>query len=169
MIRLTLVDMKQLPQVLGLFKSAAERIDRMNVDHWQYWNNPPPDKVDWVIEGINKGEFYFILHSELERIGMLRIMDEDLLYWGVQAERAKYIHSLVIEEQFNGFGLGKIVLNEIERWAEIERCSYLRLDADISNSNLCRYYSNLGFKESGVIKLQNGIYQLFEKEITSNR
>ena len=49
-----------IDEVLNLFKSAAEKIAKKNIDHWQYWKNPPIEKVNWVEEGILNNEFFFI-------------------------------------------------------------------------------------------------------------
>ena len=39
------ITLKDLNTVLSLFKEAAEKIHKMKVDHWQYWKNPPKEKV----------------------------------------------------------------------------------------------------------------------------
>ena len=50
------IEIKDLPQVLTLFKQTAEKINAMQVDHWQYWKQPPREKVQWVEEGISNKE-----------------------------------------------------------------------------------------------------------------
>lgn len=56
----------------------------MQIDHWQYWKNPPQEKVSWVEEGIKNREFFFIDDRDKNSIGMVRMLNEDLLYWGKQ-------------------------------------------------------------------------------------
>jgi len=152
-------------RVLDLFKEAAEKINKMNIDHWQYWKNPPIEKIKWVEEGIQNKEFFFIELLNGENLGMVRILNEDLLYWGKQNEKAKYIHSLVIKEKFNGQGIGSMVIQKVEHLAKAENCTYLRLDADSKNPKLPAYYENLGFKKVGTQKLPLSVYTLFEKEL----
>ena len=151
--------------VLTLFKEAAEKISKKNIDHWQYWKNPPKEKIAWVEEGIQNNEFFFITNKSEDLIGMVRILDEDKLYWGAQKEKSKYIHSLVIREKFNGKGLGREILQEIETKAKTDDCKYLRLDADAKNPKLCSYYENLGFKKVGSKELPLSTYQLYQKEL----
>ena len=151
--------------VLGLFKETAEKISKMNIDHWQYWKNPPAEKVKWVEDGIRNQEFFFINGSNGENIGMVRILKEDLLYWGAQDEKAKYIHSLVVKEAYNGKGVWTEVLLEIEKTARKEKCKYLRLDADSKNPKLCNYYEKIGFKKVGFKELPLSIYNLYEKKL----
>lgn len=166
-MNITLVQIKisEKNKVLNLFKEAAEKISKKNIDHWQYWKNPPLEKIKWVEEGIFNDEFYFIKNSNGQTIGMVRVLEEDLLYWGQKIEMAKYIHSLVVIEEFEGKGIGKIILQNIENDAKKNGYKYLRLDADSKNPKLCSYYEKQGFKKTGTKVLPLSTYNLYQKEI----
>ena len=159
------IQIQDLNLVLELFKTAAEKIAKKNVDHWQYWKNPPEEKIRWVKNGIENDEFYFINDLNNYNIGMVRILSEDELYWGKQNIKAKYVHSLVIKEEFNGKGIGKIVLDEVEKNAKENGCVYLRLDAVAKNTKLCEYYENLGFIKVGIKEMPQSINNLYQKKI----
>ncbi len=159
------VENKDKGKVLQHFKNAAEKISKMNIDHWQYWINPPSEKVKWVEEGIQNNEFFFIQAFNGENLGMVRIMDEDFLYWGKQKEKAKYIHSLVVTDKYNGKGIGTKIIQKIEDSAKEDNCSYIRLDADSKNPKLCSYYEKLGFDKVGTKELPLSIYNLYEKKV----
>ena len=159
------IENKDKSKVLQLFKNAAEKINKMNIDHWQYWINPPLEKIKWVEEGIQNNEFFFIQTLNGENLGMVRIMDEDILYWGKQKEKAKYIHSLVVTDNYNGKGIGTKIIQQIENNAKEENYRFLRLDADSKNPKLCSYYEKLGFKKMGIKELPLSTYNLYEKEI----
>ncbi|KGL62759.1 N-acetyltransferase GCN5 [Polaribacter sp. Hel1_85] len=137
----------------------------MNINHWQYWKNPPQEKIKWVEEGIQNNEFFFIDNLKGNNIGMVRILNEDLLYWGKQNEKAIYIHSLVIKEEYNGKGIGSKVLEKIASNAKNFNCKFLRLYADSKNRGLCSYYENIGYKKVGMKKLPLSINNLYEKEL----
>ncbi|CAM1341925.1 GNAT family N-acetyltransferase [Tenacibaculum amylolyticum] len=159
------IETKDLNQVLELFKEAAEKIALKNVDHWQYWKNPPTEKIQWVVEGIQKKEFFFINNTVQENIGMVRIMNEDELYWGIQTEKAKYIHSLVVKGAYNGKGIGAKIIQEIENNAKKDACKYIRLDAVATNTKLCKYYEKLGFQKVGVKEMPLSLNNLYEKAL----
>ena len=127
-------------EVLKLFKESAEKINRMNIDHWQYWKNPSLEKIKWVEEGIENNEYFFVQNTYQETLGMVRILEQDLMYWGEQSQKAKYIHSLVVKEKYNGNGIGALVLYKIANDAKEKHYKYLRLDADSKNLKLCKYY-----------------------------
>lgn len=151
--------------VLDLLKEAAEKISKMNIDHWQNWKNHSAQDIKWVEEGINNNEFFFINTLDNQNLGMVRILNEDKLYWGDQEHKSKYIHSLVINEAYNGKGYGNMVLQKIAHKAIKENCKYLRLDADSQNPKLCAYYENLGFQKVGLKKLNQSVYNLYQKEL----
>lgn len=157
----------ELNTVLTLFKEAAEKIAKKNINHWQYWKNPPIEKIQWVKKGIIANEFFFIKNTPKETIGMVRILEEDLLYWGQKNDKATYIHSLVILEKLEGKGIGKKVLQKIENDAKKEGYTYLRLDSDSKNPKLCDYYEKQGFQKVGIKKLPLSTYNLYEKVIVS--
>ncbi len=159
------ITLADLPVVLNLFKSAAERIAKKNIDHWQYWKNPPEKKVAWVKEGISNHEFFFILGNVNERIGMVRILEEDLMYWGEKNDKSKYIHSFVISEAHNGKGLGSKVLQLIESEAKESHYEYLRLDCDAKNEGLCKYYESQGFTKVGEKIVPLSTNNLYEKSL----
>ncbi|WP_106792737.1 N-acetyltransferase [Aquimarina sp. Aq78] len=159
------IEIKDKNIVLDLFKKTAEKINKMNIDHWQYWKNPPIEKVKWVEKGILNNEFFFIDNQNEENLGMVRILNEDLLYWGEQNKKAKYIHSLVVKEKYNGKGIGTKIINQIGGIAKKDNCNYLRLDADSKNSKLCSYYEKIGFKKVGTKELPLSVNNLYEKEL----
>jgi len=153
-------------EVLKLFQESAEKINRMNIDHWQYWKNPSLEKIKWVEEGIENNEYFFVQNTQQETIGMVRILEQDLMYWGEQSQKAKYIHSLVVKEKYNGNGIGALILYKIANDAKEKHCKYLRLDADSKNPRLCKYYEKQGFKKVGIKKLPLSVYTLYQKKLT---
>lgn len=159
------IEIKDINTVLAIFKETAEKINKMNVDHWQYWKNPPIEKIKWIENGILNNEFFFIDNQSEENLGMIRIMNEDLQYWGVQPQKAKYIHSLVVREKYNGKGIGNKIIDKTETIAKNDNCNYLRLDAVSKNQKLCSYYEKIGFKKVGTKKMPLSVNNLYEKEL----
>ncbi|NER17563.1 GNAT family N-acetyltransferase [Spongiivirga citrea] len=164
-IQFSQIEITEKKIVLDLFKEAALKIEKMNIDHWQYWKNPPKEKIEWIQEGIKNKEFYFIKNTDSTTIGMVRILKEDLLYWGKQKEKSLYIHSLVVKDNNENKGIGKIILEQIKNDAKNKGYKYLRLDADSKNSKLCYYYEKQGFEKVGIKELPLSINNLYQKEL----
>ncbi len=164
-IKFSQIEISEKKIVLDLFKKAALKIAKMNIDHWQYWKNPPLEKIEWVEEGIRNKEFYFIKSTDNTTIGMVRILKKDILYWGEQKEKALYIHSLVVKDSDGNKGIGQVILKQIESDAKNNGYKYIRLDADSKNPKLCYYYEKQRFEKVGVKKLPLSINNLYQKEL----
>ena len=149
----------------NLLKSASKTLEQKNISQWKYWQYPPVEKIKWVEDGFLNNEFYFIENANDAVMGMVRILEEDLSYWGAMNDQSKYIHSLVIDKSFSGNNLGKQVILCIEENAKKNNFQYLRLDCDASNVKLCKYYENLGFILVGQKQLPLGVYNLYQKEL----
>ena len=148
-----------------LLKSAAETLSNKKINQWEYWTDPPIEKIKWVEDGFNKNEFFFIESLDSILLGMVRVSEEDLLYWGKLNDRSQYIHSLVILEAFSGQNLGRDVVKTIIKQAKENNFNFLRLDCDASNKKLCQYYINQGFTKVGQKKLPLGLYNLYQMNI----
>ncbi|WP_066222211.1 GNAT family N-acetyltransferase [Formosa haliotis] len=162
------IDVSEKDMVLDLFIEAAKSIAKMNIDHWQYWMDPPEEKLKWVASGLRNGAFFVIKTGDDKTIGMVQILNEDELYWGKQTETALYVHSLVVKDTYKGLGLGQQILQDIEQQARRKDCRYLRLDADAKNPKLCRYYETIGFRKVGTKVLPLSVYNLYQKDVSSD-
>jgi RimJ/RimL family protein N-acetyltransferase len=149
---------------IDLLKEAAKRLKTQNVDQWSYWLDPPQDKLKWVLEGINKGEFYKITEND-RIIAMYRLQESDELYWGKQEEDAWYIHSLVVADSHTGQSIGKNILIQLEKEAVSKNIFILRLDCNALNEGLCNYYEKSGFVRVGKVQMPYSLNALFEKRL----
>jgi len=156
----------ELEIALAMLKEAAKKLQTNNINQWEYWLNPPQEKINWIEEGFHNNEFYFITQSDTI-LGMFRLLDEDHLYWGVQDEKAKYIHSLVIKEAFTGHQLGKRVIEKLGQLAIQENTFLLRLDCNAENHKLCTYYEKQGFTKVREKQMPLSLNNLYEKRLIS--
>jgi len=161
-----LASQNELKIVLQLLKEAATRLQEKNIDQWDYWLDPPPSKIDWIKDGVQQNEFHFILLAQ-QIIGMFRMSDEDLLYWGLQEEPTKYIHSFVIRDKYTGKNIGTKVLNLIGQNAMEENIFLLRLDCLAANKKLCAYYEQQGFDLIRKKELEGEVFNLYEKRLAN--
>jgi len=155
----------EIDKAFFLLKSASETLGRKNIKQWNYWKNPPREKIEWVKDGFLNNEFFFIENNTQEIMGMVRILEKDLIYWGEMNDKSKYIHSLIISEKFSGKKIGNNVIKKIEIEAKNNKYDYLRLDCDSTNKKLCEYYENQEFTLMGRKKLPLSIYNLYQKKI----
>ena len=147
-----------------LLKAAALRLQSAKIDQWQYWIDPPEYKVKWLEKGFELGEYFFASMND-QIVAMYRLSHEDLEYWGVQNDNAKYLHSLVINPKYAGQSLGSKILNEVENQLQLESIPLLRLDCHSGNKRLCAYYENRGFIRKGEVTMPHSKNNLYEKKL----
>jgi RimJ/RimL family protein N-acetyltransferase len=163
-LHLTLAEMEEIDIALSLLKEAAEWMHSKNINQWQFWMNPPAEKVDWIREGFEQKQFYWIKNEEQELLGMFRLMQEDLLYWGKQEVASGYIHSFVVKRNLKNNQIGYKVLLSIEKILLSQNIHLLRLDCNAANIGLCHYYEKNGFQKVGE-KTIHSLNTLYEKRL----
>lgn len=144
---------KQVNAALTMLKSAALALQVKNINQWSYWLDPPPERLEWLMDGLQNKEIYF-LNFENQIAAMYRLMEEDLKYWGIQQHSAYYLHSLVVHPDFKGHQLGSQIIEMVCRDAVKANKKYLRLDCDASNTVLSNYYIKQGFEIVGYKQME---------------
>lgn len=163
-LTIRLAKIEEFETALELLKNAAIWLKNKNIDHWQYWINPSEIYVNWIKEGFELEQFYFILNDD-RTIGMFRLLWEDELFWGKKDNFAGYIHSFTIVRTYYRLGVGTKVLKMVENICRKKDKKYLRLDCGSNNKGLCKYYENYGFKPLGIIEAFDEKLQLYEKKL----
>ena len=156
--------LSDLEPILSLFKEVSLSLKKKKVSQWSYWQDPPKDKIEWVIEGLKKNEFYFVLNEVGEKTGLFRLLIHDTLYWDKKGmdTGVRYIHSLVVKPEFTGLRIGETVLKKVIDDLKDKGVAALRLDCDASNKRLCDYYKGFGFKKAGSKKTKYSVNNLYE-------
>lgn len=157
--------LRELDAVLLLLKQAAVGLQEKNINQWSIWLNPDATKVNWIKEGLEAGEFYFVETGNNKIIGMFRLMEQDQLYWGKQEVSARYVHSLIVTPAFKGSNTGKSIMAAIEKQVKAEGINILRLDCIASNPKLCAYYESMGFVKKGMKQMPHSLNNLYEKSL----
>ena len=68
------------------------------------------------------------------------------------------IHTLVVDPEFAGHGIGSRFIQFYEKYAQERGCRYLRMDTNAINTAARALYKKLGYSEQGIIScVFNGI------------
>jgi len=162
-------DHSEINEALSFFKSASQALKEKKLSQWHYWNDPPKDKIEWVQQGFDNGEFFFVYLENETKIGMFRLLETDPLYWDQKGleESTRYVHSLVISRKETGKGLGKAILCQLIDQLKKSGIVKFRLDCDASNKRLCQYYEGFGFQKVGEKKTKYATNNLYEMRLTA--
>lgn len=154
----------EIDAAFKLLKEAALWLKEKHIDYWQNWINPPQYYREWIQDGFQKNEFYFVYRID-DLVGMYRLQFNDEKFWGKREDKAGYIHSFTTNRKYYSKGIGHQILKEVEIKLKAEGIKYLRLDCGNSNKELCAYYEHYGFLKVGEIKFDDAKQSLYEKEI----
>ena len=78
-------------------------------------------------------------------VGSVTVVWEDPLVWGKRPEPAGYIHMLMVNREFCGYGIGGSILQWAERSISETGHSVARLDCVKDNRPLRAYYEAAGY------------------------
>ena len=163
-IKIRLADKSEINLALSLLKNAALWLKDKGIDYWQNWISPTDLSLEWIKEGIFLNQFYFVQNNS-GVIGMFRLQWSDEKFWGVQDNNAGYIHSLTIDTNYHGQGLGQQILSMIEDICKSNDKKYIRLDCGVDVDRLCTYYEDYGFISVRDVTVTMYQLRLYEKEL----
>ncbi len=164
-LRYRKVMINEADQVFLMLKESAEWLRVRKIDYWQDWHKPSKQYKEWIMEGIRKGEFNFALDDDII-VGMFRLQYEDEIFWGKRTDLSGYIHSFTTKRTYKGKGIGKLILNDIEKMLYEKGITNLRLDCGTKIDGLCKYYEKYGFEPKSEICLHGEALKLYEKKIS---
>lgn len=106
----------------------------------------PDDRLDWN-EYINQEDkMLFLAYMNQVCIGQIRIIKD----WN----RFCYIENIATKKEFRGSGVGTLLLNKAEEWANQKNLVGMSLEAQDDNLGACRFYVKQGFVLGGADTLK---------------
>lgn len=82
----------------------------------------------------------------------------DQTIWYELEARALYVHRLAVLPAYQGQGLGRWCMEQIEQMARADGYGAVRLDAYDQHLRLCAFYRHLGYEQRGVFKIMTKLY-----------
>lgn len=154
-----------LSLILSLLKESAEALQQKGLQQWKVWLAPQKEQLNWIKSGLQNQEFLFATDASKNFVGMFRLSSQDELYWGIQRDRAVYLHSLLVKKEFSGQNIGSKIISQIETELQGKNIPLLRLDCHSGNQWLCNYYESLGFIRVGQKQMPHSLNNLYQKDI----
>lgn len=125
-----------------------------------------------IQERIDDGSTFYLVKQGDEVIGTVSLSWQDERNWGDRDGEAGYIHQLAVKHGHHGKDIGGKIMDWLATEAEKAGKQFLRLDCDVNNERLCKYYEKHGFVQVGTSKRPDnemGTYEaaLYERKLNT--
>lgn len=146
----------------------TEVINHMETAGIYQWDSIYPTEEDFEDDIIHKN--LYILEEEQE-IAALYVINQEAdeeysnCLWNKPAETACVLHRLCVSPRYQNKGLGKCILNHIEKQAKEMSYQSIRLDVYSKNPYALSLYRKNNYIERGFADWRKGRFILMEKEL----
>jgi GNAT superfamily N-acetyltransferase len=150
-----------IPTVVDLWNEAKDWLASKGLDQWQY-----PIKMHNVRSAVERGVCWLVEPAHGPAIATVTLDTEaDPALWtpDERADRAFYVHRLVVRRDEARNNLGADILDWASEQARSTGRTVLRLDAWTNNPGLHAYYRDRGFHLVRIVDHPSGSGALFER------
>lgn len=161
-INVTLAQASDLDTIQSILNDVRAWLGAKGLSQWS-----EPFSDEWVIERIEKQQFYLVEHRGLA-VALFRLLWSDPDFWGDTPDDASYLHTFAVRRGWAGHGIGKEILCWVEERSAREDKQYVRLDCSASNARMRRYYEEAGFTRIREKQMIGWTALLMEKRITQS-
>lgn len=158
-----IASIQDLDEVNMLVKQAIENMKKYNLYHW---DETYPTRED-LNRDIMKQQLYVgVTDDEIAVIYVLNREDGDDYETGAwQYKDAFYyvVHRLCVKPAFQQKGIARITMSHIEEQVKELGGAAIRLDVFSKNPYGIRLYLGCGYKQTGQVLWEKGIFYLMEK------
>lgn len=157
--------MEDVDEIMSLIRSAVDTMEAQGIHQWDALY---PTREDFE-QDIQAGNL-FTLRAAGRLIALYVISTDcdeqyDRAAWQYEKEGACVIHRLCVSPQVQHMGIGKKVLEEIERRLREGGYTSARLDVFTQNPYAMRLYERDGFAVRGYADWRMGRFALMEKDL----
>lgn len=157
---ITLAKIDDIESIVEILKERCDWLKANNIDQWGDYYYSEKYNANYFNEVMQLHKLYVVKQND-KVIGIFLLKETDKTYWE-NDDNAYYIHHLATKIGYSG--LGKQIIEFIEKLAKENSKKYIRLDCKKSNIGLNQYYQNQGFIYKGTGE-EPYSHNLWEKEI----
>lgn len=159
---------QQADEIFQVYKDATKIMNENNIYQWSE-NYPGREDIE---KDIINGNLY-VLMSEGKVVACV-VLDQhqepeyDQIPWEDSSGRFLVVHRLCVNPEFQGKGISRTLLAEIEQFAKKEGYASIRLDTQMKNEKAMYLYESFGYEKRGKFYFprHEEPYMAFEKWVT---
>lgn len=134
-----------IPQIMQLLQKRIDWMDDMGLYQWNKTHYLDCYPASYFEEKI-RGELVLVAREGADLTAVMALFSHDPR-WQDDGVTAYYVHHLATDPQHPG--LGRTMLDYAEQYARAGGRQALRLDSQLVNGKLSRYYEALGYRPVG--------------------
>lgn len=158
-IRLARLD--EAPIVLNLWQMSARWLNSKGINQWR----PEHFNLDKVNKLMNNGSDVYLALIENEYVGTYTLTWSDPFIWReLDNLESGYIHKFAVNRDYQGRGIGSVLLHSAEEQIKLRGKTLIRLDCMADNIRLNQYYKDHGFNYIRRVNGEGWSANLYEKE-----
>ena len=139
-------EISEIDAILNIIKSCA--LNMIQNDIYQ-WNQHYPDRSSFINDAENQELYVYVINGKVVAcISLCVHMDEVYLpvKWKTKNDNNLYIHRLAVHPDFQKKGVGKILMDFAEKYAEEKKFESVRLDTFSVNKRNLKFYESRGYQ-----------------------
>ena len=147
------IEKDEIPEMFNLIIERIQWMDKKGIKQWNITNYEKVYPQSYYEEKRKKGEVFVLQDIATGQIVSAAILQESDERWSDKIS-ALYLHNFVAK--IGEKGVGSIFIKEAEKYAIQKGKKYFRLDSAKDNTQLSRFYEDLGFIKVG--NCDEGLY-----------
>ncbi|WP_020615509.1 GNAT family N-acetyltransferase [Paenibacillus daejeonensis] len=152
--------LEEAPVVLNLWQGSARWLNEKGIYQWR----PEFFHIEQTLKFINNGSAVYLAELNQSIVGTYIITWSDPLIWKeLDNSKSGYIHRFAVNRDYQGLGIGKVLLQTAEEQIKQNGKTTIRLDCMAENARLNQYYRDLGFTYIRRIDGEGWSANLYEK------
>ena len=136
-------DKSDVKHVFSLVEKRVHWMDCKGIRQWNVTGYLDKYPFSYYEMQQRNGRLYVLHNNQNRIIGAAVLFEEDDRWEDCADLKAFYVHNLVTDSSSSG--VGKILLQKLEKTAKSHGKDYLRLDCAADNGFLNNYYEDLGY------------------------
>lgn len=128
--------------VLNLWQMSARWLNAKGIYQWR----PEYFQIEKVMRFLNDGSEVYLAELDSQYVGTYVITWSDPHIWReLDCSEAGYIHKFAVNRDYQGLGIGGLLLKSAEEQIKLKGKTLIRLDCMADNARLNQYYEEHGY------------------------
>lgn len=133
----------EAPVVLNLWQMSARWLNARGIYQWR----PEHFYIEKVIRFMSDGSAVYLAELDSKYVGTYVITWADPYIWQeLDSLEAGYIHKFAVNRDYQGRGIGSVLLQSAEQQIRQQGRALIRLDCMADNTRLNQYYQEHGYQ-----------------------